>query len=312
MLTEGQARALLGEAGDTIEVGPDPGLPGRARRDRRRRRLTRLAAAAVVVGAVGAGTTYALTSSPSSSDGSAGPAGTPATSETPHRDLVTTPDITGLGEDLARRRLEQLGFTVTVVREASCSRAGTVLAQRPEAGSTVKWDEQVQLVVATAKGAGFCDGGTVTPAAAKIADAFIAFAGQATPNPPPSAPKVALGLGGVVRKQVAVADLADRSAWVLAGPYAQSTGPFSALEQIAQQPGASVRDYTLTGDLTSSKRFCSPDPDTPPADYLREGHVLSIQPPAGKDRTCQEWWSIDLTYDDTGRITGVFLVLGEP
>jgi hypothetical protein len=124
---------------------------------------------------------------------------------------------------------------------------------------------------------------------------------------------VAVGLGGEVLKELPEEELLERSAWRLDGSYAERSGPFSALEQIASYPGENPPDYELTNQFESRVRLvCLTQAYRPPASYLEQGHAINIQPLLSKDLSCQDWWSVDLTVNDVGQITGVFLVLGEP
>ena len=304
MLTEDQARALLRDAGDTITVGAEPSLLDRARRARRRRRLTALASAAAVTAVVAGGAAIGLTGS-GPTPGPAAPAPTP--------DLVAVPSLVGLSDGQATKLVKESGLRASVVVGDSCEPTGSVIGQEPEAGAEVEPGTWVDVVLEGPAGPGACpDRGAVSPLDLKTVDRFVDFARQPSESDPPWAPVVALGLGGEVLAEVPEADLADPSVWVLEGPSAQGSGSFSPLEQIATYPGENPPDYELTNQFESRLRFvCLTEPRRPPATYLEQGHAINIQPLPSKDMSCGDWWSVDLTVNEVGQITGVFLVLGE-
>jgi hypothetical protein len=305
MLTEDQARALLHNAGDSITVGPEPTLLDKARSSRRARRLVALASAAAVTAVVAGGAAIGL----------AGPAPTPVpTPPATARDLVVVPALVGLSEEQATKLAKERGLRTSVVVGDSCEQAGGVIGQQPEPGAKVEPGSWVDVVVAGAPGPEACDAGSgIRAGDFMTVDRFVDFAKQPTESDPPWASTVAIGLGGEVVTEVPERDLTDPSRWVMNRPYAQRTGHFSALEQIASTPGDDPTDYELSDHLQSPPRdTCAPEPNTPPATYLQQGRAVSIEPLPSKSRSCMDWWSVDLTLNHDGLITGVFLVLGEP
>jgi serine/threonine-protein kinase len=64
---------------------------------------------------------------------------------------VSVPNVVGEPEDMARGDLEAAGFKVKVVQRESADKSpGTVLDQRPGAGTDQKKGSTVTIVVATA------------------------------------------------------------------------------------------------------------------------------------------------------------------
>ncbi len=310
MLTEDQARALLGEAGDTISVAPEPTLLERARRARRGRRLITLSAAAAVATVVAGGTAIGV-SDPSTGPAPAAPGrSTPAASTKPPTSrTVTVPALEGLEEQVATARLQELGLRVSYFVGDSCEPPGSVMSVDPEPGTAVTPDSTVELVVSGSAGPGTCEEQRVLHARDQmIVDRFVAFAKAPSATTEPFAPRVALGLGDSVRGFLSERETADPAAWELPGPYGQWTGPFSALEYLAEaEDGLDVGNNLAT----RARIVCATRPAGPPPRF-REAHLISIQPDSGEDASCLDWWSVDLAVDDAGRITGVLLTLGDP
>jgi serine/threonine-protein kinase len=64
--------------------------------------------------------------------------------------MVEVPDVVGKTEEQAKATLGQAGFTIQVIEQASTSPVGTVLAQSPDATTTLKKGSQVTITVAIA------------------------------------------------------------------------------------------------------------------------------------------------------------------
>jgi hypothetical protein len=141
-----------------------------------------------------------------------------------------------------------------------------------------------------------------------IVDRFVAFANAPSITTEPFAPRVALGLGDSVRAFLDEGETADPSAWELPGPYGQWTGPFSALEYLAEAGGE--LDVS-NGVDTRARRVCATKPAGPPPKF-RDSHLISIQPDVSEELLCPDWWSVDLAVNNDGQITGVSLTLGDP
>ena len=62
---------------------------------------------------------------------------------------VKTPDVAGLKEAEAERKLQAAGLRVVIVHEESSQPAGQVVAQKPKAGGRAKKGSTAQIVVAT-------------------------------------------------------------------------------------------------------------------------------------------------------------------
>lgn len=161
MFTDDEARDLLRQAADTIEVGP--GRPVEPATSRRRSLLVALAAAAAV--AVAAGSVAALTRSDGSADGGAvdgSPAGTPSTQAsdpTAAQGPGTTaapPDVLpagvvplvfGYDEEAALSRLRSADLRPDVVIERGCLAPGRAVRTEPAAGASPGPGSRVRLVV---------------------------------------------------------------------------------------------------------------------------------------------------------------------
>ena len=310
MLTEDQARALLREAGDTIEVGPEPTLLERARRARRHRRLTVLTAAAAAAAVVTGGAAIGLSGpSPSPTPAAPGPA-TPSEKTKPSKpSTVTVPLVDGLTEAEATARLEELGLQTSVFVGDSCEPPGTVIGVDPKPGTSVPPGSTVELFVSGSAGPGTCEEQHALHARDRmIVDRFVAFAKSPSITTEPFAPRVALGLGNSVRRFLGERETADPSAWELPGPYGQWTGPFSALEYLTEAEG----DLDVGNEVnTRARQMCATQPAGPPPKF-RDSHLISIQPDVSEELSCFDWWSVDLAVNDDGRITAVLLTLGDP
>jgi hypothetical protein len=148
MLTDDQARDLLRQAADTIEVGPTrPVEPVR----RRRPVLVALAAAAAV--AVAAGTTVVLTRGDTGADPATAPSVPPAPEQSeeggpePQGD-ARVPVVFGYEESVAVQVLVEEGFEPEVVLAPdSCNAGGRTLRTEPAAGTPAERGATVRVVV---------------------------------------------------------------------------------------------------------------------------------------------------------------------
>jgi hypothetical protein len=183
-----------------------------------------------------------------------------------------------------------------------------VLGVDPAAGTSVTPGSTVELFVSGGAGPGTCEERHALHARDRmIVDRFVAFARAPSLTTEPFAPRVALGLGDSVRGFLGEGESADPSAWELPGPYGQWTGPFSALEYLAEAGG----DLDVGNEVnTRARQMCATQPAGPPPKF-RDSHLISIQPDVSEELLCSEWWSVDLAVNDDGRITGVLLTLGD-
>jgi hypothetical protein len=115
---------------------------------------------------------------------------------------------------------------------------------------------------------------------------------------------VGLGLGSIIYRTAAPAELTDPSSWVLNIDYAGAAAPLSILDAITRL--AERDDITVR---VGPHNHCAGPARPAPAGYetLRR---ISIQP-AGIE-SCLEWWTIDLFVTDDGLISAVTYDLWEP
>lgn len=139
-----------------------------------------------------------------------------------------------------------------------------------------------------------------------IAD-LLRFASDPTPHNArlPFTNEVQLGFGRDLSVSRALQDLAEPEAWVIevteVGAFA---GPFSALDVAADADADEV--VVSVGDHD----HCA-SPPVPAPDGLADLRRVSVQPELG-DRSCLEWWTVDLFVADDGSIAAVTMDLYEP
>jgi hypothetical protein len=133
----------------------------------------------------------------------------------------------------------------------------------------------------------------------KLTD-FARSPSQAAWEKLPFAETVQLGLGERIVKSVPAAELADPASWTLpVDMYAGYKGPFSALEQLAQNNERNIS--------VGEHPHCAGSP-RPAPDGLEALSRWSTQPAV---QECLRWYSVDLFVED-GTIRAVTLDLWEP
>lgn len=121
----------------------------------------------------------------------------------------------------------------------------------------------------------------------------------------PFAEEVQLGLGPDLHVARRFDELGEPEAWVIdVVEFRAFAGPFSALELAAH---ADADDLVVS---VGDHDHCA-SPPVPPPDGLTDLRRVSVQPDLG-DRSCVEWWTVDLFVADDGSIAAVTLDLYEP
>lgn len=216
--------------------------------------------------------------------------------------MTEVPVLMDYSKAEALSRLQDWGLRgKTEAAPAACTPLDSVIYQLPRAGARVPEGSTVTVVVA-ARSAGMpvCPGGVASERDRAIVDVLYEFAiGQG--DSAPIAPRMSLGLGDDVIKQVDETDAYDKSTWQLPGPYAGATGSFSALDYLADSDGSYRVDLGYSSDC---------DDTIPPPQGLETSRILSVQPRVFDG--CRQWWRIDLFVNDIGQITAVLLNLREP
>jgi hypothetical protein len=118
----------------------------------------------------------------------------------------------------------------------------------------------------------------------------------------PFAGEVQLGLAEMLLVTRTPAELADPASWVVdLEPFRARTGPFSALELLAEQ-----RPHVV---MVGPHNHCASPPVPAPDGY--EGYRrVSVHP--ADATSCLEWFTVDLFLDDDGAIVAITLDLYEP
>lgn len=224
------------------------------------------------------------------------------------------PELIGLGAVEATGRIAELGLgsewrTATV----RCGvRPHTVVRQSPAAGTPLTDGTQVRLSTARLDVEDFrgpcepTDGdlGPVTGADAALARQFYRFAADPSLGAPFVDGKVWIGIeDGLAATTVSPARRADLDAWQLRAEYAESTGPFSALDVVASSAGY----FEVHRGVLPT---CPVGNDDPPAD-LAGLRAITLTLPAHSIDSCMQWWGVTLFLDDD-EIRGVALRHGSP
>lgn len=145
MLTDPEARALLREAAETIDVAP----AGPIETESRRPRWPFLAAAAAVIVIATGATALALGTrdeDPQPTSPTPSPTHSPTVSASPQ---VRVPQLLGLDESEATQVLDDAGLVATVSTTdlAGCQPDHMVVSQRPSAGATAEPGSEVVIEV---------------------------------------------------------------------------------------------------------------------------------------------------------------------
>ena len=234
---------------------------------------------------------------------------------------VVMPDLVGLTEVAAQRRVGdlqanselRLGFTWSAQAVATCDVApGTVVLHRPGAGATLA--KRTEIVIRTAyldldRFRGPCDPsegqlGPVRGADAETARQFYRFAADPTRGARFVRGDVWIGIeDGLVSQELSVDQLADLGAWQLGAGYAERSGPFSALDIMAESGGY----YEVHRGVLPP---CGRGNHAAPRE-LTGLRAITLTAPRDTISACMQWWGVSLFLDDH-RIRGVALRLGSP
>lgn len=153
-----------------------------------------------------------------------------------------------------------------------------------------------------------------------IADAFVSFATEPSPETAASLPfadRVELGLGPDLLVERTAEELSSPDAWLIdEDVFRAYTGPFSALERIRRHvagdmpEGLQVRSETkvVIGDYP----YCAGSAAPPPPDGVKDLRRVSIQPADGSVTSWLGMFYVDLYVDEDRLIHAVTLDLCEP
>ncbi|WP_183095461.1 PASTA domain-containing protein [Nocardioides stalactiti] len=233
---------------------------------------------------------------------------------------VVMPDLVGLPDEVAGIRLRQgerasldLGLELArPVLVSDCSvPPETIVTQRPAAGTLLAKGQDVvlrsaQLDLAVFRGpCSPADGdlGPVTGPDAALARAFYRFAADPSLGAPFGDGPLWVGIeGGPTSAMISPEDRSSLAAWSLDALYAESSGPFSALDLVASTGGRFEVHDGIPGCFTG---------DGVPAE-LADLRPISITRDADLVGACLDWWAVTLFVDEDDRIRGVALRMGSP
>ncbi|MGA8845031.1 MAG: PASTA domain-containing protein, partial [Nocardioides sp.] len=226
------------------------------------------------------------------------------------------PDLIGMPSAKAGERLGELGLgsswgpPVVVRCEA---RPRTVVRQRPASGTPLRSDTTVHIRTAALdldRFRGPCGSldenvDLVTEADATLARTFYRFAANASLDAPFASGDVWIGIeAGLTSTSLAGSELGELPGWELDTVYAERSGPFSALDTLAQSGGYYELHDGVAGACSGGN-----DKAPPELDGLR---AISLTSPDDVTSACLEWWAVTLFLDPQDRIRGVALRLGSP
>jgi hypothetical protein len=146
---------------------------------------------------------------------------------------------------------------------------------------------------------------TVTAADRVVVDRLVIFAREPSRRnlaALPLKPRVGLGLGSDLLRQVDRAALGDPDAWLLVRDgFRAYVGPFSAIEHLQEPRPTAV-------NVGEHVHYASPPMPPPPG--LAGLRRVSVQPINGQ--SCLDWFTVDLFVGEDGLIAAVTLDLWEP
>jgi hypothetical protein len=247
------------------------------------------------------------------------PTATPSVDVPPR---VLMPDLVGLPSALAGRRLgsieasADLGLTSDWGRPVivRCGvRPETVAHQQPAPGTPLGRRTVVRIRTAALdleEFRGPCDPadgdrGPVAGPDAALARQFYRFAADPSLGAPFASGEVWTGIDrGPTGVLLDESERPNVAAWMLAGAYAERTGPFSALDIVAASGGY----YELHRGVVPT---CGSGRDEAPP-VLAGLRAISLTAPSDTTMACLQWWGVTLFLDDDDRIRGVALRLGAP
>lgn len=249
----------------------------------------------------------------------------PATSRTPSVPVpvpVRMPDLVGLPSADAGRRIGALETSASLGLWSSwgmpiavrCgARPRTVVYQHPAPGTPLKRGTEIQIRTAAldlAKFRGPCEPhdmhvGPVSEAHAALAREFYRFAGDPSLGAPFAPVPVWVGIeDGLKSTSLTGSALGELLAWELGTGYAERSGPFSALDTLAESGGYYELRDGVAGTCPNGVGKAPPE-----MDGLR---AISLTAPDDVTSACLEWWGVTLFLDSQDRISGVALRLGSP
>jgi len=226
----------------------------------------------------------------------------------PGPDAGAVPDLRGLPIGDAKATLRELGLQSEYVHKGApppvgCVSSEVVVDQDPEAGSFVRAGAVVELVLRWVG----CTGTQVAPLDGtphQMGMAFLEFAygGKTFPH---FADQVGLYLGDELKKTLSPSQARQLWRWRLPGPYADATGPFSAIEMVTS--GGAEKPAILRGAPPAGACIHGfPDQPTVP------GSVAVTLTNDGQVGTCMDTYAVLLSTDETGHLVAVNLLLGSP
>lgn len=229
--------------------------------------------------------------------------------------LRSVPDLDGLTQARATRKVTRRGLEAAVRARPRCAPRGTVLGQ--SAYTDIPVGSPVTLTVAARSAR--CTGAPV-----RAARALQAFAlGES--SQPPVADRVELFLGSAYIRTITAARARDQHAWDLCpvSGYAEATCPFSALRVLREhrdspEPGVEPADrgaVRLDRTFVPRPSACTTILDPTPTRWRarsRWWNTVTIQPADGSVSSCMSYFSIQVVSDSAGRIRAVNLLSGTP
>lgn len=208
----------------------------------------------------------------------------------------------GLGSDWGR--------PVTVRCEA---RPRTVVRQQPAAGDILSTSMTVRIRTASLDLRSFrgpCDPsdpppGSTSGADMELARQFYRFAADPSLGAPFAGEGVWVGIeDGPPSTTLTGNRIGELSAWEMGSGYAEQSGPFSALDTLAQSAGYYELRDGVTGTCPQRQGIGPPE--------MRGFRAISLTSPRDVTSACSEWWGVTLFLDARGHIRGVSLRLGSP
>jgi hypothetical protein len=224
----------------------------------------------------------------------------------PEADVV--PDLRGLPIGDAQATLRELGLQAEYVQKGppppvGCAREEVIATQDPLAGTLASSGFKVLL---TMRWAGCADGSADsldgTPWQQGMAFLEFAYGGKTFPH---FADQVGLYLGNQLKKTLTPAEARQLWRWQVTGPYADATGPFSAIEMVTS--GGVENPAIIPGAAPAGACVHSfPDQRAVP------GSVAVTLTNDGQAGTCMDAYFVLLYVDDAGQLISVNLLLGSP